>query len=116
MLDTLDVLLAFEYIEMPDLTHAAQYKFGARGGAACVVLGGMKTTLGLLFGSSVAGLLAAFPQPLLGALLTLAGVELAMSVQHTRYGKFVGRRCGCRFPYTTSYWDIPSCTDKCTRR
>ncbi|GLC42355.1 hypothetical protein PLESTM_001324300 [Pleodorina starrii] len=63
---------------------AAQYKFGARSGAAPVFLGCLKASLGLVFGGSLAALLGAFPQPLLGALLTLSGVELAASVRHTK--------------------------------
>ncbi|GFR41642.1 hypothetical protein Agub_g2377, partial [Astrephomene gubernaculifera] len=63
---------------------AAQYKFGARTGAAPILLGCLKAALGLLFGGSLAALLQSFPQPLLGALLTLSGVELAASVRHTR--------------------------------
>ncbi|KXZ50541.1 hypothetical protein GPECTOR_16g716 [Gonium pectorale] len=49
-----------------------------------MLLGCLKAGLGLLFGGSLAALLAAFPQPLLGALLTVAGLELAASIRHTR--------------------------------
>lgn len=58
-----------------------QYKFGARTGLAPVLLGGMKVSLALLFGSSLLQLLQHFPQPLLGALLLLSGVELAASAR-----------------------------------
>lgn len=58
-----------------------QYKFGARTGLAPVLLGGMKIALALLFGSSLLQLLQHFPQPLLGALLLLSGLELAASAR-----------------------------------
>ncbi|CAK0785198.1 hypothetical protein CVIRNUC_008404 [Coccomyxa viridis] len=58
---------------------AAQVKFGARTGAAPVALGCVKLALGLLLGSSLAELLRAFPQPLLGSLLIFSGIELASS-------------------------------------
>ncbi|PNW83960.1 hypothetical protein CHLRE_04g214050v5 [Chlamydomonas reinhardtii] len=63
---------------------AAQYKFGARTGHAPILLGCIKAALGLLFGGSLVVLLEAFPQPLLGALLTVSGIELASVVRHTR--------------------------------
>jgi hypothetical protein len=50
-----------------------------RWGAAPVVLGCTKLLLGLLLGSSLFTLLRAFPQPLLGAMLTFSGIELACS-------------------------------------
>ncbi len=48
-------------------------RFGARSGAAPIVLGAVKVLLGLLFGNSLFQLLKAFPQPLLGSLLIFAG-------------------------------------------
>ncbi|KAG2426637.1 hypothetical protein HXX76_012951 [Chlamydomonas incerta] len=63
---------------------AAQYKFGARTGHAPILLGCIKAALGLLFGGSLVVLLEAFPQPVLGALLALSGIELASVVRHTR--------------------------------
>jgi MFS superfamily sulfate permease-like transporter len=60
---------------------AAQHKFGARSGAAPVMLGAAKLVLGLCFGSSLFQLLQHFPGPLLGSLLLVAGLELARSVQ-----------------------------------
>ena len=50
-----------------------QVRFGARTGAAPVLLGLVKLTLGLAFGSSLLVLLQAFPGPLLGAMLIFAG-------------------------------------------
>ena len=61
-------------------------KFGARTGAAPVVLGAVKLVLGLLLGSSLAELLRAFPQPLLGSLLIFSGapaLSLSLSLSHT---------------------------------
>ena len=50
-------------------------KFGARTGAAPVALGLVKLALGLVLGSSLAELLRAFPQPLLGSLLIFSGAQ-----------------------------------------
>lgn len=61
--------------------HVPQFKFGAREAAAPVILGLMKVSLGLLLGSSLLQLLSSFPNPMLGALLALAGVELACSAR-----------------------------------
>lgn len=74
-------------VSIPCASFSTQYKFGARTGAAPVLLGCAKLLLGLAFGGSLAALLAAFPQPLLGALLAASGVELAAAVRHTRYGQ-----------------------------
>eukprot|EP00201_Polytomella_parva_P001218 CAMPEP_0175081466 /NCGR_PEP_ID=MMETSP0052_2-20121109/26166_1 /TAXON_ID=51329 ORGANISM="Polytomella parva, Strain SAG 63-3" /NCGR_SAMPLE_ID=MMETSP0052_2 /ASSEMBLY_ACC=CAM_ASM_000194 /LENGTH=702 /DNA_ID=CAMNT_0016352455 /DNA_START=311 /DNA_END=2419 /DNA_ORIENTATION=- len=63
---------------------AAQYKFGSRSGVAPIILGVGKITLGLLFGSSLFGLLKAFPQTILGSMLVIAGTELASSIRFQR--------------------------------
>lgn len=55
-----------------------QVRFGARSGAAPILLGVIKVLLGLLFGSSLFQLLKAFPQPLLGSLLIFAGMPLSL--------------------------------------
>lgn len=60
---------------------AAQHRFGARSGVAPMLLGALKLALGLLFGSSLGAVLALFPAPVLGALLAVAGVELASSAR-----------------------------------
>ena len=57
-------------------------KFGARTGAAPVALGCVKLALGLTLGSSLAELLRAFPQPLLGSLLIFSGA-LPLLFLHT---------------------------------
>jgi hypothetical protein len=59
----------------------AQYKFGARSGLAPVLLGAAKVGLGLAFGSSLLALLQHFPAPLLGAMLAVAGLELAAAAR-----------------------------------
>jgi MFS superfamily sulfate permease-like transporter len=56
---------------------AAQVRFGAKTGVAPMLLGVIKTCLGLLFGSSLFELFRSFPEPLLGVMLVLSGVELA---------------------------------------
>ena len=56
---------------------AAQTRFGARTGAAPMFLGMVKIFLGLLFGSSMVVLFNFFPDPILGAMLVYAGIELA---------------------------------------
>jgi len=60
---------------------AAQHLYGARTGAAPVLLGVLKIALALLFGSSLFELLRLFPEPLLGAMLALSGVELACAAR-----------------------------------
>ncbi|KAK0635632.1 hypothetical protein B0T17DRAFT_50910 [Bombardia bombarda] len=56
---------------------AAQHRFGAQSGASIVMLGGAKVFLGLAFGSSLLGLLEAFPRSTLGVMVIAAGLELA---------------------------------------
>jgi hypothetical protein len=70
---------------------AGQTRFGARSGAAVVLLGTAKIALGLLVGSSLVEVLSAFPIGLLGVLLLFAGVELAMACrdQTSRADAFV---------------------------
>ena len=70
---------------------AGQTRFGARSGAAVVLLGTAKMILGLLVGSSLVVVLSEFPIGLLGVLLLFAGVELAMACrdQNSRADAFV---------------------------
>jgi len=57
---------------------AGQYRFGARGGASVWVLGWGKVALALALGDALAlRAVRAFPLSVLGALLAVAGVELA---------------------------------------
>jgi hypothetical protein len=60
---------------------AGQHRFGARTGGSMVVLGLFKMGLGILFGSAVGVVLAAFPSSLLGVLLAFAGLELGLAAR-----------------------------------
>jgi MFS superfamily sulfate permease-like transporter len=73
-----------------------QYKFGARWGTAPVLLGLLKMGLALLFGSSLLQLLQYFPQPMLGAMLLMSGLELAASVRKETDAR------GCSFMLLTA--------------
>lgn len=57
---------------------AAQVSFGARTGGAPVILGALLIVLALCFSDSLAVLLRLFPQPALGVMLFLAGLQLAL--------------------------------------
>ena len=57
----------------------AQHRFGARSCCAPVLLGAVLLTSALFAGESAAALLAAFPLPVAGALLVVAGADLAFS-------------------------------------
>lgn len=65
---------------------AAQYRFGARSGASIILLGLFKIILGLIFGETLLGLLAAFPRSLLGIMVIAAGLELAKVGQSLNHG------------------------------
>ncbi|KAF6819524.1 sulfate transporter [Colletotrichum sojae] len=56
---------------------AAQYRFGARSGASVIMLGLFKIVLGVVFGSTLLGLLSHYPKSLLGVMVIAAGLELA---------------------------------------
>lgn len=55
---------------------AAQYRFGARSNMALWFLGGLKITLALAAGGTLAALVAVYPKPLLGVLVLISGLEL----------------------------------------
>jgi predicted benzoate:H+ symporter BenE len=57
---------------------AAQVSFGARSGGAPIILGSILIVLALAFSDSLAVLLRLFPQPALGVMLFLAGLQLAL--------------------------------------
>jgi predicted benzoate:H+ symporter BenE len=57
---------------------AAQVSFGARSGGAPVILGIILIVLALGFSDSLAVLLRLFPQPALGVMLFLSGLQLAL--------------------------------------
>ncbi|KAH8075408.1 xanthine uracil vitamin C permease [Aureococcus anophagefferens] len=56
---------------------AGQYKFGARGGASIWVLGWLKMASALVWGPCLLRAIRAFPTSALGALLVVAGAQLA---------------------------------------
>jgi hypothetical protein len=56
---------------------AGQHKVGARSGVSVVMLGSAKLVLGLLFGGIAMAWMMAFPRPVLGLFLLLAGWSLA---------------------------------------
>jgi hypothetical protein len=49
---------------------AGQYRFGARSGSSVQILGLFKIAIGLMFGSSLTGLLERFPKSLLGIMVS----------------------------------------------
>merc|ERR1719329_236400 len=56
---------------------AGQYKFGARGGMAILMLGVAKVALALVLGQTLDGIITFYPRTVLGVMLLFAGVELA---------------------------------------
>jgi predicted benzoate:H+ symporter BenE len=59
---------------------AGQYYFGARTGGTNIIEGLIEVSLGLFLGKSIGNLLAAFPMPLVGAMMFLVGIELGRVV------------------------------------
>ena len=57
----------------------AQHRFGARTGVAPIILGTVLLAFGLVLGGGAAGLLAFIPAAGVGALLLVAGADLALS-------------------------------------
>jgi MFS superfamily sulfate permease-like transporter len=55
---------------------AGQYYFGARTGGANLIEGGLEIAMGLFLAGSIAGLFAAFPLAIVGAMMLLVGIEL----------------------------------------
>ncbi|KAG0163845.1 hypothetical protein DFQ30_010877 [Apophysomyces sp. BC1015] len=60
---------------------AGQYRFGARSEVSVILLGTCKLLLGIIFGSSLVGLLQLFPNSMLAVMLFVSGVELAASTR-----------------------------------
>ncbi len=60
---------------------AGHVQFGARTGGASVMLGVLLAFVGLCLGESVATLFRIFPPPVLGAILFLAGIQLALGAR-----------------------------------
>jgi SulP family sulfate permease len=59
----------------------AHYKFGARTGAASIMVGGLLLALGLIFGKAALPFLSLIPLPVLGVLLAIGGVYHAFLVR-----------------------------------
>ncbi|KAF7730170.1 hypothetical protein EC973_002778 [Apophysomyces ossiformis] len=60
---------------------AGQYRFGARSELSVILLGTCKLLLGIIFGSSLVGLLELFPNSILAVMLFVSGVELASAAR-----------------------------------
>ena len=63
-----------------------QYFYGARTAGANVIEGTIEMTLGLLFAGSIAGLFAAFPSAIVGAMMFMVGLELVKFARHVKVG------------------------------
>jgi MFS superfamily sulfate permease-like transporter len=63
---------------------AAQYAFGARTCGTKIIEGSIMLLIGLFLAGSIAGLLAAFPQAILGVMLLVVAVELIKPATATR--------------------------------
>jgi MFS superfamily sulfate permease-like transporter len=55
---------------------AGQYRFGARSEMSIIILGSCKLLLGILFGSSLVGLLDLFPKSILAVMLFVSAIEV----------------------------------------
>ncbi|KAI9359440.1 hypothetical protein BD770DRAFT_342782 [Pilaira anomala] len=60
---------------------AGQYRFGARSEVSVIFLGSCKLLLGILFGSSLVGLLQVFPTSILAVMLFISGIELGCAAR-----------------------------------
>jgi predicted benzoate:H+ symporter BenE len=65
---------------------AGQYYFGARTGGTNIIEGLIELALGLFLAGSIAGLFAAFPVAIIGAMMLLVGVELIRFARDVRWG------------------------------
>jgi len=66
---------------------AGQYYFGARTGGTNIIEGTIEVCLGLFFAASVAGLFAAFPTAIIGAMMLLVGIEMIKFAKDLRLDK-----------------------------
>jgi hypothetical protein len=82
----------------------AQVSFGARSGAAPIILGALLIILALLFSDSIATLLRLFPQPALGVMLFLAGLQLALG--SCDFSKDKGERFVTLGTAALSVWNV----------
>jgi len=66
---------------------AGQYYFGARTGGANLIEGTIEVVVGLFFAGSIAAVFAAFPLPIIGAMLFLVGIELTKFARELKPGR-----------------------------
>ncbi|MHB1017581.1 MAG: putative sulfate/molybdate transporter [Coriobacteriia bacterium] len=64
-----------------------QYFYGARTAGANFIEGTGEIVLGLFFAGSIAGLFAAFPQAIVGAMMFMVGLELVKFARHLKMGR-----------------------------
>ncbi|MDO8848243.1 MAG: putative sulfate/molybdate transporter [Coriobacteriia bacterium] len=64
-----------------------QYFYGARTAGTNFIEGTIEIVLGLFFAGSIAGLFAAFPQAIVGAMMFMVGLELIRFVRHLRLAR-----------------------------
>ncbi len=64
---------------------AGQYYYGARTGGANIIEGLLEVAMGLLLAGSIAGLFAAFPVPIIGAMMFLVGIEMTKFARDVRW-------------------------------
>jgi MFS superfamily sulfate permease-like transporter len=65
---------------------AGQYYFGARTGGANILEGLLEIAMGLFLAGSIAGLFAAFPLAIVGAMMFLVGIEMTKFARDVRWG------------------------------
>ncbi len=61
-----------------------QYFYGARTAGTNLIEGTIEVVLGLFFAGSIAGLFAAFPQAIVGAMMFMVGLQLIKTVKHLK--------------------------------
>ena len=68
---------------------AGQYYFGARTGGTNIIEGLIEVSLGLWSAKSIANFFVAFPSAIIGAMMFLAGIELAKFAKDLRGTQFL---------------------------
>ncbi len=68
---------------------AGQYYFGARTGGTNLIEGAIEIVLGVFLAGSIAGIFAAFPTAIVGAMMLLVGLQLAKSARDLRWNRSV---------------------------
>lgn len=63
-----------------------QYFYGARTAGANLIEGAIEVVLGLFFAGSIVALFGAFPQPIVGAMMFMVGLELIKFARHLKIG------------------------------